>query len=173
MGFSAVFHSTERGILSAAAASGIAARSIGPFFAAAYAVGRLIACCLPLVALETISLAVCDLLPSFVGTPTKGVTGLGPKALVSPVAILKAFIPIRDPSSMRRIMVPVVVADLGSVEVVVSVDIDVDVGAMPVAIAPHRGPYGQPYAERDGRPRVDISWWVPVVGLVHGVCPGA
>ena len=74
---------------------------------------------------------------------------------------------------MRRIMVPVVVADLGSVEVVVSVDIDVDVGAMPVAIAPHRGPHRQPYAERDGRPRVDISWWVPVVGLVHGVCPSA
>ena len=101
-----------RCVRSAAAASGIAARSIGPFFAAAYAVGRLIACCLPLVALETISLTVCDLLPPFVGTPAKGVTGLGPEALVPPVAILKALIPIRDPSSMRGIMVPVVVAGL-------------------------------------------------------------
>ena len=169
MGFSAVFHSTERRIVSAAAASGIAARSIGPFVAAAYAVGRLVACCLPLVALETISLTVCDLLPPFVGTPAKGVTGLGPEALVPPVAILKALIPIRDPSSMRGIMVPVVVADLGSVEVVVSVDVDVDVGATPVAIAPHCGPHCEPDTERDGRPRVDITWRVPVVGLVHGV----
>ena len=74
---------------------------------------------------------------------------------------------------MLGIVVPVVVIDVGSVEAVVAVDIDVDVGAMPVAIAPHGGPHREPDTERDGRRSVDISGRVVVVGRVHGVCPGA
>src|SRR5262249_55920022 len=72
-----------------------------------------------------------------IGAAAKLVTRLARGGIaLSAISLGQALITIRNIAPMRIVMAPISVADIGAVEVVIPVRIDVDVSAAPVAIAP-------------------------------------
>src|SRR5882762_6163401 len=154
-GFSTAADSVERARLSAAAETARAARAISGSVRLS----------------ELVAAAAREILPRACVAAAVSFARIDPGPCAAAVSLLGRLVAVLRALAVLRSVLPVAVADVGAVEVVVGVVIDVDVTAAPMAPAPHGRADDDAHREHECR-TCDVARRIVVVGRIRRVGPG-